>query len=225
VNAPGRLFFAAFMYAADGTPIWYVAQGSIAADGSFSAPLQQYANGLTLTGTQQPGGVVQTGSAGQVSAKFTSSTTGTLTLPGNAPIAIQRFDFTSAGAAGGPDPTVADVGWYWNASKPGIGFFVEWQGTTAFMAGYLYDTTGRPVWYTSTFGATSTTQFAGRLTQYTGGQILGGAYQAPTGSVDAGAVSLQVATTVVQGVTVPARGHLTLTLPNGTPIDLTRFGF
>jgi len=44
------MFFAGFLYAADGTPVWHTAAGSVATGGTFSAPLAAYSGGQVRGG-------------------------------------------------------------------------------------------------------------------------------------------------------------------------------
>ena len=93
---------------------------------------------------------------------------------------------------------------------------MEVQNNMAFIASYMYDGAGNPVWYAS--GPTALTgnnTYQGTWTTYTGGQTLTGTYHSPTGTVTAGNLTLQF--------TSPTAG--TLTLPDGRQIPIQRFGF
>jgi hypothetical protein len=45
---------------------------------------------------------------------------------------------------------VPDSGWYFNPNESGRGFNIEIQGNTLFMAGFIYDTAGNPIWLGAT---------------------------------------------------------------------------
>lgn len=65
-------------------------------------------------------------------------------------------------------------GVYWNPAEPGSGFFFEAQGGVGIATFYMYETTGRPVWYAANGaftpnGATGY-RFEGELQRYAGGQ-------------------------------------------------------
>ncbi|MBI1775268.1 MAG: hypothetical protein HYR63_07975 [Proteobacteria bacterium] len=212
VNAQGRIFFSSYLYADDASSLWLTASGALATAAAYQGTLDQYGNGQTLAGLYQP--ATRTGSPGALTVSFATPTTGALTWPGGS-MAIQRFDIVAGGAAAGPAAGMPETGWWWNASEGGRGFFFEVQGTTMFLSGFMYDAVGRPVWYTSLGAMTGTTVYQGRLLQYAGGQTLTGAYRPPSTSSDAGAVSVQFSTTTTAS----------LTLPNGTRIQLTRFTF
>jgi hypothetical protein len=101
----GRLFYAAYLYRSDGSPVWYIGQG--AWDGyALSAELNEFADGQTLVGTWRPAKPI--GSSGMVTLTFASSTRGTIAWSGGARTAIERFRFNvSAAASGAPAPTAS----------------------------------------------------------------------------------------------------------------------
>jgi hypothetical protein len=67
-------------------------------------------------------------------------------------------------------------GWWWSgARQSGTGFFVETQGDTSFVAFFMYDDAGNPVWYTASGGIRATGvglgfSFSGSLQTCRGGQ-------------------------------------------------------
>ena len=82
-----------------------------------------------------------------------------------------------------------------------------------FMAGFLYDTSGRATWVAANGPMTTTTQFSGPLLTYSGGQTLTGGFKPATQSLTAlGTLSITF-TSDTQG---------TLTWPGGT-IPIARF--
>jgi DNA-binding beta-propeller fold protein YncE len=205
-----RLFFSFFLYAEDASPTWYLASGAHA--GGYAATLDQYAGGQTLSGAFKP--ATLRGSAGSVRAVYFGPSNGTLVWPGGT-TAIQRYEFAAGGLASGPASGMPETGWWWNPAEPGRGVFLEVQGTTLFLAMFLYDDRGEPVWYSSQNAMTSTSLFAGALTEHGSGQTLTGAYRAPATSTGRGTVTL--------GFSSRAAG--TLTLPDGTQIPIQRFTF
>jgi YVTN family beta-propeller protein len=205
-----RMFFAYYLYASDGTATWYLGNGSTAS--GYVASLDQYAGGQTLAGSFRAASL--RGSSGQSRAVFFSSSYGALVWPGGT-TPIQRFDIVTGGAAAGPASGMPETGWWWNPSEPGRGFFIEVQASTMFLATFLYDDRGEPVWYTSQNAMTSTSLYTGTLTEYANGQTLTGSYRAPTTTGSRGAIS----------ITFSSRTAGTLTLPNGTSIPIQRFSF
>ncbi|MBI1776571.1 MAG: hypothetical protein HYR63_14595 [Proteobacteria bacterium] len=207
-----NIFMSSYLYAGDGTPLWFVAMSPQQSNLTFQGPLQQYANGQTLSGSY--GVPVLSGSVGSVTLSFASPTVGQLTWPGGT-TPIQRFDFVPGGAAAGPAAGMPQTGWWWNPGEAGRGFFFEVQDTTMFLSGYMYDSSGQAAWYISQATMSSPTLYEGTLQEYRGGQTLGGAYKASSLYADRGTISIQFSTPTTA----------ILTLPNGTQTPLQRFGF
>ncbi|QDQ27723.1 hypothetical protein FNU76_15950 [Chitinimonas arctica] len=116
-----------------------------------------------------------------------------------------------------PAHATPETGWWWNAAEGGRGFTIEVQNGMMFMAGYMYDETGKPVWYAS--GPTAMTNdstYKGVWQQYGGGQTLNGNYQSPTlWNANVGNIVVNFTSTTTG----------TLVLPTGRSIALTRFSF
>ena len=108
-----------------------------------------------------------------------------------------------------------DSGWYYNPNESGRGFNIEIQGNTLFIAGFMYDTSGNPIWITSGGPMSSDSTFSAAAYQTANGQPLGGAYRAPT-LVPFGMASVSFPTTMTANITV-----------NGYGFSVTReiFGF
>lgn len=74
-------------------------------------------------------------------------------------------------------------GWWWNAATPGTGLGLEVQGDKLYMAWYVYDASGRPVWYVCLASRNAAgTAYSGNLLQCTGWP-LGTAYAGFSSSV------------------------------------------
>ena len=110
-------------------------------------------------------------------------------------------------------PQAPQTGWWWNPAEGGRGFGIEMQGNHLFMAGYLYDATGRATWTTSG-GYTSEdgSIYNGTLLNYTNGQTLTGPYRVPDAPSSLGPITLAF---------TDAR-HGTLIWPGGS-IPIERF--
>ena len=103
-------------------------------------------------------------------------------------------------------------GWWWNPAEGGRGFAIEKLGNKIFMAGFLYNDSGRPTWFTAT-GELSGNVFTAPIRLYSNGQTLSGAYVAPTQlSTSPGNVSLNFSDPT----------HAVMTWPGGTVV-LQRF--
>jgi hypothetical protein len=94
--------------------------------------------------------------------------------------AFSAWLFASALFSSGASAVLPDSGWYYNSNEPGRGFNIEIQGDTLFMAGFLYDAKGNPIWVVSSGPMVGATVYSGAAYQTANGQPLGGAYHAPT---------------------------------------------
>ncbi|MBM3535887.1 MAG: hypothetical protein FJX60_22985 [Alphaproteobacteria bacterium] len=207
-----NLFFAGYLYSTNGKPIWYISLGARASNGVYQGTLQQFSGGQTLDGSYQAPSFV--GSVGTMTLAFDTTTSGRLTWPGGT-ISIARYDIVTGGVTAGPNAGMPQKGWWWGSTESGRGYFIEVQGSTLFLASYMYDSTGQAVWYISPGAMTSTSLYSGTLTEYRGGQVLGGSYNAPTTSSNVGTITLSFS----------SQTTATLTLPNGNTVALTRYTF
>ena len=196
---------AGYLYEADGRATWFTAAGPMSGS-SFTGDMTSYRAGQTLTGPYTAPSTTQ--SPGRLTIVFTAGDRATLTWPGGT-TALTRFAFGSVGAGAGEN------GWWWNAAEPGRGFSIETQGSAVFMAGFMYDASGNPVWYASQGTLAGSTYTSTWLT-YANGQTLTGPYKAPS-----------VVFTPAVPVTVAFTGSrtATLTLPDARALALTRFEF
>jgi hypothetical protein len=105
------------------------------------------------------------------------------------------------------------TGWWWNASEGGRGYSLERRGANIFFAGFMYDSSGDPVWYATTLSSIAGNKYQGRLTQYGGGQTLTGAYVAPTSTTQIGTITLTL--------TDESHGALQFTADAGTSTTTT----
>jgi hypothetical protein len=103
-------------------------------------------------------------------------------------------------------------GYWWNPAQPGRGYVIEIQGTTLFMAGFLYSSSGEATWVATTGQMLSSSQYVGSLVTYSGGQTLTGSYQAPTLAPSLGDIS----------ITFTANNQGTISWPGGT-VPIQRF--
>ncbi len=112
--------------------------------------------------------------------------------------------------------TPIQPGWWWNPNESGRGFSIEVSQNTLFMAGYLYDTSGRATWHTSAGPMTNSTLYQGPLQSFGNGQTLTGAYKPYSlTSPNAGTITIQFSDAT----------HGALTWPGGTiPIERYVFG-
>lgn len=199
------LFMAGYFYESDGRSTWLASGGAMQSTMAYQGALQAWRGGQTLTGNYQAAS--PSSSPGNISLQFSDDTHGTLTWPGGT-IPIERFMFGSGSSSFQPE-----TGWWWNASESGRGIYIEKQGGSLFMAGYMYDGSGNPVWYSSGNAVASPTLYQGNWSEYRNGQTMTGTYKAPSAPTSAGSVSVQFNSTT----------SATLTLPDGVQKQLTRF--
>jgi hypothetical protein len=111
--------------------------------------------------------------------------------------------------------TVPQSGWYFNPNESGRGFAIEIQGQTLFIAGFLYDAAGNPIWFVSGGPMSGDNTYSGAAYRTANGQPLGGSYRAPM-SVPFGNAAITFPTTMDANITV-----------NGFNFTVTReiFGF
>lgn len=107
---------------------------------------------------------------------------------------------------------VPQSGWWWNPAEGGRGFALEVQNGTIYLAGYLYDPSGRATWLAAGPAAMSGSTFSAPLITYLGGQSLTGTYHPVTGTMNSGNVS----------IVFSDPSHGVMTWPGGT-VPIERF--
>jgi hypothetical protein len=209
-----HIFFASYLYDVSGRATWLVASGNTSLDGSlFTGNLESYANGQTLSGAYRAPGAP--GNPGAITLAFNDARHGTMTWPGGS-LAIERFNIVPNGLNLEKQANQPESGWWWNPSESGRGYFLEWQGGQLFMAGYMYDDQGNPIWYLGTNTTPNAQSFSGSWAQYGNGQTLTGTYR-PASAVNAN----------VAPVTITFQGseNALMTLPGGRSTTIRRFRF
>jgi hypothetical protein len=174
-----RLFMAGFLYEASGQPTWFTASGPMVGR-TFTAPMTNYAGGQTLQGPYKPPST--NGSSGNISLNFSDTGRAQMVWPGGS-VALQRFDIVPGGLGLSNPAFVPERGWWWNAAEGGRGFALEVQGNNFFIAGFMYDKNGLPVWYVSTGKMSDTNTYFGNWVKYSGGQSMLGSYKSPSSNV------------------------------------------
>lgn len=224
-NATSRnIFFGAYLYEATGSAVWYVGTCAYANLTCASANLTKYSGGTGLTTSAGQGNyVVPTTSStvGTFQITLTSTSAATLVWPGGTEN-IVRYPFngtTIAGTmSGGPQ-----TGWWYSTSEAGRGWFIETQTSTSstgstqlFLAGYMYGSSGAPVWYVASGVPTAsggTVTFSGSLIEYFGGTSFNGSAVGLVQLAQRGTVSIVFSSSTAG----------TLALPSGAPITLQRY--
>ena len=210
----GRAFLAAYLYETDGRATWYASSSANAYAGNIlSGTLDRYTGGQTLTGSWTAP-TASPGSGGNISIRFSDAQNGTLNWAGGT-VPIRRFEFMPGGLALPPGAGQPETGWWWNPAESGHGFSLEIQGSLMFLAGYMYEGSGNPLWYLPD-GSLSGTAYTGAWAQYANGQTLTGSYVAPV-IVNSNVGPL--------GIQFSSSSTAVLTLPDGRQIPIQRFRF
>ncbi|QJR10153.1 hypothetical protein DSM104443_01207 [Usitatibacter rugosus] len=209
-----HIFYAAYLYDAQGNAQWYVAAGNTSIDGSlFTGDLLKFAGGQTLGGAFRAPGAAQP--SGAITLAFSEATKGTMVWPGGT-VSIERFAFTPAGLNVQPRINQPEGGWWWNPQESGRGFFMEWQGDSVDIAGYMYDDVGNPVWYLSLFPTPDILNYTANWLLFGNGQTLTGPYK-PAMPINSNVAPLSIQFT--------SSTTATMTLPNGRSTQLVRYRF
>jgi hypothetical protein len=134
-TAPGQLFVVWYTYRADGSPVWYTAQGALSAPGKFAAPLLRHRwrdaryGGATTVGRL----ALSRTNAEEVQARFTvDGAGGGWTLS----------PYLIAGAT----PEIDHTGAWFDPAASGFGLTIGEQGAWLTAAYYVYDGAGEPTW-------------------------------------------------------------------------------
>jgi len=132
-----RLILGAMLYDDDGRPTWYFAHGAFAGQGSFTAMLDQFADGSDTLYTAGIRTWRRIGSPGNVTVTFQGAATGTLNI-GDRRWPIRRS--TLADGRPAPNPGLPETGWYSTTRDPGRFWFIEGQGDRLVVADFAYGT-------------------------------------------------------------------------------------
>jgi hypothetical protein len=211
-----QIFMAGFLYDANGNATWLASVGPMSGN-QYTGTVITFSGGQTLTGSFQL--AQQSPVTGTITINFSGATSAELTWQyggASANFPIQRFDIVPGGSSTPQPETNPQAGWWWNPAESGRGFAIEVQNGQMFIASYMYDNTGKPIWYSASGPMTDAALFQGEWSLLDNGPTLGGTYQAPgVANANVGAVTVQFAST----------NSATLTLPDGRQIPLTRFDF
>ena len=211
-----RIFFAAYLYDVSGRATWTIAAGNTSLDGSlFVGRLESYAGGQALASPYRAPGPVSY--IGDLTLAFSDAAHGTLVWPGGS-MPIERFNIVANGTALPVQSNQPESGWWWNPEESGRGYFMEWQGGQLFMAGYMYDADGNPIWYLAQDVEPDATlqTFSGQWWQFANGPALTGPFRQATRVSDN-----------VAPVTIQFSGAETgiVTLPGGRTAPIRRYRF
>jgi hypothetical protein len=208
-----NVLFSTFLYDTSGRSTWYSGGPAPVIGTTLTVPLATFSGGQTLTGAYKS--ATAGPSAGKAIILFSDSTHATMSWPGGT-IPMQRYEFTPGGLASPPTAAQPQSGYWWNPAEGGRGYTIEVQNNVAYIASYMYDTAGNPVWYAAGPATlTGNNTFQGTWSSFTGGQTLFSTFHSPTGTSSAGSLTLQFTSATTA----------TLTLPDGRQIPIERYNF
>jgi hypothetical protein len=167
-----NLFAAWYTYDAQGNPKWYVAPNcafasSNAVSGKCTSALFEVAAAAFFGHDFNPASV-HASQAGTLQLNFqdTSAASMTYTLGSQTrTVAIVRQLFPVAATA---PPAVDFTDLWWNPNESGWGMAMSHQFGNVFLAWYVYDATGKPLWYVSPSCTVSGSSCSGSLFRTTG---------------------------------------------------------
>ncbi|HEX4779836.1 MAG TPA: hypothetical protein VH301_03725 [Usitatibacter sp.] len=145
------IFGAWYTYDSAGKPKWYVASncalpsGTTGTNGTCTGTLYQV-SGPTFFGSNFTPGLEQVAAVGSLTVAFANANSATMTYSVNGqgrtvPIVRQAFQ------SGSTTPAVDYTDLWWNAAESGWGMVITQQYGVMFLAWYVYDNSGNPVWY------------------------------------------------------------------------------
>ncbi len=200
----------AYLYEANGSPVWYVGNLSLKTDGAYAGPISRYSGGQTLSGLYRaPSSTAVVGTATFSATTPTSAQLTVATADASTTVQLVRLSFT----AGAPIPSGAgfERGLWWNEAESGRGFFIEVQGNQAAIASYMYDESGQPVWYLALGELSQDGQgFTGELQFYRGGQTLHGAYRTASTASSPGSITWRATSATTAELSLPGRPAVAL---------------
>lgn len=206
------IFMAAFLYETSGAATWYASLLTLQPDGSYKGDMTRYVGGKSLLGLYKAPTSNTIVATARASFEFNDSGSLTISFLNGAPsrtIAINRFAFATPIFE--PSRGSFQNGWWWNDQESGTGYFIEVQGTKAFIASFMYDTAGQPTWYASVANLSGTNLLSGPVDMFSNGQSLGGNYKAPTvNSGAAGNMSYGFISNSVGSMTLPNNGRVAI---------------
>jgi sugar lactone lactonase YvrE len=167
-----------FAYDDSGRPIWYMATGPLTDGGPgrhlFQGQLAYLTNGPRIDAPFD-GAIPASTPAGTVTLVFEGDRA-SVELPRRSYHAEKFFPSAGGGIAAGPE-----TGIFWDPTRPGRGFTVEYGNGGVNIGIYAFAADGSPTWQLLN-GPLGDGSQALRPTRYTNGQTLGGPWRAPVGT-------------------------------------------
>jgi hypothetical protein len=174
----GVMYMGGYFYDASGRATWATSGGPVSDPYLYEGRLQTFAGGQSLFGAYRfPSSIVDIGA---ITIRFADDTHATLTWPGGT-VKLERqvYGDVEAEAWTLNDSFRPQTGWWWNPDESGRGYSIEVQGSSLFLAGFMYDDFGNPLWYFGAGPMTTERHFESDLLLFSGGQTMSGPYRPP----------------------------------------------
>ncbi|MGH7894090.1 MAG: hypothetical protein ACREQL_05430, partial [Candidatus Binatia bacterium] len=165
------VFAAWYTYDGSGNPKWYVASncvmpsGTTGTAGTCNGTLYEV-NGPAFFGSAFNPALVNVVTAGSLQVAFQNASAASLSYTANGQsrtVAIARQPIAT-----GPLPGTDHTDLWWNPNESGWGMAVSQQASVMFLAWYVYDNAGKPVWYVASNCNVSGNGCSGTLYRTTG---------------------------------------------------------
>ena len=214
------VFAAWYTYDTSGNPKWYVASScAMASDNATSGTCNgtlYEVNGPAFFGTAFDPSKVNVSNAGSLTVNFQDANNASLTY--TLGTQTRTVAITRQPISGGSLPGIDYTDLWYNAAESGWGLALAQQGSVMFLAWYVYDAGGKPMWYVASNCAVSGTSCSGALYRTSG---------PPFGSTfDPHAVQVTQAGTVSISFSDPNNGVLSFTVNGVTATkNITRQTF
>jgi YVTN family beta-propeller protein len=149
VQRHGNIFASWFTYDANGKPTWYVASNCVMPASGLSCSGSVYqVTGPRIFGVTYDPSLRVTTAVGSLSVNFSDNDNALMSYTVNGvsrTVAIMREVFLT----GDTGPAINFTDMWWNPAEPGWGAALTHQVDTIFIAWYVYDDNGKPIWYVS----------------------------------------------------------------------------
>jgi len=164
------IFAAWYTYDASGNPKWYVASSCTMANanvtsGTCNGTLFEV-NGPNFFGGAFESSKVNVTTAGTLAVNFQDANNASLTY--TLGTQTRTVPITRQPISGGSIPGVDYTDLWYNAAESGWGLAIAQQGSVMFLAWYVYDSSGKPMWFVASNCAVSGTSCTGALFRTTG---------------------------------------------------------
>jgi hypothetical protein len=164
-----NIFAAWFTYDASGNPKWYVAPscaGAAASSGTCNGILYEV-NGPTFFGTAFNTNLVNVVTAGSLQVNFQNASNGSMSYIVGTQSRTVLITRQSLGSGTTP-PAIDYSDLWWNPNESGWGMAITQQFGNMFLAWYVYDSTGKPLWYVASNCVVTGSSCSGALYRTTG---------------------------------------------------------